>query len=432
VINKFDRIIAFVIIFLTGWNWGLPVGITVPIWFTPVQVVHGVFLYEAILLIYLAFLVVVRNGKLPIFKNSPCNNIIFLIVSLGCLGLLSNAVNIQPLKEMGEVARFFVLAAYFLLCIYWAKKYGPTFILRNFLLGLFCSGIINIYYSFIVRINTLGNLPFLLGQNGPGGMFGLSVVLSAWLMLESKNPSDDIIAISSFIVSIFAASISYSKLAMLMAGFGLIPWGGIIWRNFVKRYSHKLSILILTVFLVFISVNLKGIISYVNSVKTFIDYKFFPVNMGSIRSRYNYFVITSEIVLSYPLFGVGSGGFYDAAITTVNYDSELQPECAVSGEKGLSNPHNSFLYYASANGILGLILTIILFFTVLKVFSLSLLSHGFLGRVLWLCLCIAYFIYGMTLPTLFNTMVLYLPVAVAVSLTRQKRLSRSESRAHVL
>ncbi len=44
----------------------------------------------------------------------------------------------------------------------------------------------------------------------------------------------------------------------------------------------------------------------------------------------------------------------------------------------------------------------------------SLARFGVTGRGVWASIALAYFVYGMTLPTMFNTEVLYLSAAVAV------------------
>ena len=57
-----------------------------------------------------------------------------------------------------------------------------------------------------------------------------------------------------------------------------------------------------------------------------------------------------------------------------------------------------------------------LFLLFVDVLRRSLLPYyGNAGRVVWVCLSVAYFIHGNTLPTLYNTEVMYLPAAVAFS-----------------
>ena len=401
-----------------------------PIWLTPVQLVHGVFIHELLFIIYLGFLVVVQGGRLPIRQHSA-REIAFLIVGLGLLGVLSNAINFQLLQVMGA-CRLFLLAVYFLLSIHWSKKYGPTFVLWTFLFGIASSGAINIYYAFKISPMELGGLPFLLGQNGPGGPLGISVVLSAWLMQARKTLFDAVIALASCAIGVFGSSISYSKLSMLMAGFGLIAWGVVLFLTFIERRSRRLSPVMLFILFAIAFANQDRITQYLQGLGTFIDYKFSgPMEKDrSFEARSQYFIITTEIMLSHPLLGVGYGGFYDAATATEGYKSDRSAEeDAEAGQRGESNPHNSFLYYASANGLPGLFLTMLLFIMVLGAFWRTLSRNGMSGRVLWVCLAVSYFIFGMTLPTLFNTSILYVPAAVAISLMNHTRSGTSTIRA---
>lgn len=424
---RIDRFWAFAILFMNGWIFGLPVfpeTIAPPFWLTPVQLVHGIFIYEMILMIYMGFLVV-KQGKYLTIGKRDVKKIVFLIVGLGCLGMLSNLANFQPINEMGEAGRLFLFAAYFLLSIHWAIKYSPTFVLRSLLLGILCAGAINLYYSFTIRFTPFGgDLLFLVGQNGPGGYLGLSVVLSAWLMLERKTRLDSIIALASGGIGVFAASISYSKLSMLIAGAGLIAWGVVLQWTLIDPRSRRMTAVMIAVVLAIAFINHDRISQHVRGVNKFIDYKFSNLTMdhSSPGGRWQYFVITFEILLNHPLLGVGYGGFYDAATATESYESRRSAdEDAQAGSRGESNPHNSFLYYTSANGLAGLLMTVLLFMMTLRAFRRTLSGRGVPGRVLWVCLVAAYFIYGMTLPTLFNTSVLYLPAAVAIVLTRQAR-----------
>lgn len=103
--NKIDRIWAFAILFMNGWSWALPVtSEALPVWFTPVQVVHGIFIHELLLILYLGFLVVTRGGHLPIRKHAPGNNIAFLIIGLGCLGILFSRIFLV-IDKLGEKAQ---------------------------------------------------------------------------------------------------------------------------------------------------------------------------------------------------------------------------------------------------------------------------------------------------------------------------------------
>lgn len=427
-LNTIDRLWVFAILFINGWHFALPVtDHTIPIWFTVVQPLHGIFLNELLLITYLVFWIIKRHGRFVLIRQNDARFLTFLIIGLGCLGILSNGANIQPIKEMGEAGRFFLLAAYFSLLIHWVIKYGPTFVLRTLLLGIACAGAVNLYYSVSIVEREMGGLPLLLGQNGPGGILGISVVLSAWLMLVRNTTFDSVVALTTLIIGVLATSISYSKLSMLMAGFGLIAWGGALYANLVKsRRTRRLTSLMLIVVAVIAFVNMERISLYVEGVNKLIEYKFHDLGEGnrSVESRSQYFAIVADIISNHPILGVGYAGFYKAAIATAGYRSDRSTEeDARSGQAGLSNPHNSFLYYASANGIPGLIVVTLLFAIALRIFWRTLSDLELPGKILWMCLAGSYLIYGMTLPSLFNTSILYLPAAIAVALKESEKLT---------
>lgn len=416
MLKKIDKLWAFSIIFMNGWLFALPVTEEpIPVWLSPIQVVHGIYIYEALIIIYVAYIIITRWDKLPnpFSLAGAYGNMIFI---LGVLGVLSACVNMRFFEILGS-SRYFILYLYFTLSIYWAKKYNPTFIIRTFILGIALSGASNIYLAFMLRSNELGGLPFLLGQNGPGGSLGIMVILSAWLMLESENYFDVVIALASCLIGVIGSSISYSKTAMLLSGLGLTSW------VFVLRYQifkHKLVILTLLVVLFsFLYVKRDLLFEYIEGVETFATYKFqgaFREGDNSAEARFQYLIITMEIMFTNP-FGVSYGGFYDAAIQTDGYNSSNStPEDSQAGKNRESNPHSSFLYYASANGILGLFLSIILFITGIKIFWEYLSIHRGTGLVLWIVLSLGYFIYGLTLPTLYNTSTFYMPIAFAIAL----------------
>ena len=435
MLNKADRLWAFAILFISGWNIALPdqvADFTLPRLFTPVQLIHGIFINEVLLMVYLGFLAARGITFLSYCPHNVRKYALF-IAGFGCLGLLSNAINFLPLKEIGDACRYFLIAVFFLLCVGWAKKYGPTFIIRTLLLGIFIGGAINIHFTFSVKWSVLEQLPFLLGQNGPGAVMGLAVVLSAWLMLERKTRLDASIALASGGIGLFGSSISYSRLAMLMAGFGLIAWAVVLWRTLVDRRSRNVTAVMLVIVVAIAFVNYGQISQYGLGVKAFIEHKFASLGKNvSIDARWQYLPITAEILMNHPIFGVGSGGFYDAAVKTESYRSpRATEEDSAAGAAGRTNPHNSFLYYASANGLPGLLLAVLLFIRSLQAFWRPFSHRGSQGRVLWGCLAAVYVIYGMTLPSLFNGMSMYLPVAFAMALGLQVRPRPSLGQAAV-
>ena len=412
---RVDRWWAAAILFLNGWIFALPVtDAHLPIWFTPVQVLHGVFVYEALLIVYVWFVVVSRTGYWP---SSPrgAQTVGLLIAALGFLGIVSAGINARPLKEYVGSGRYFLLAAYFLSAVYWTRRHGRTFVFRNLLLGIASAGAVTLFYTLVTNSAQLGGLPLLLGQNGPGGYLGIGVILGAWLMRERQTVLDGAVAIVCGAIGIVAASISYSKLAMLIAGAGAIAWWFVIARHLNERRARVVRATTMVALAVILLGNWTTVWRYVEGVKTFVYYKFVNIDQESIASRSQYFLITAEILARNPLFGVSYGGFYDAATATEAYKSDRSlKEDAEAGARGESNPHSSFLYYASADGISGLIVPPLLLTGALWTFRKALSGRGVSGNVLWGALAFGYLIFGLTLPTLFNSSVLYLPVAAVI------------------
>jgi len=233
------------------------------------------------------------------------------------------------------------------------------------------------------------------------------------------------VAIVLACMGVFCVSITYSKMAMLMGGMGLIAWGFVLLRSLVDRKLRKPFIVMLAILFALAFANANRVTQYIKDVDTFIYYKFHNLSHNSsIEGRLQYFVIVTEIVSQHPLLGVGYGGFYDATIATERYKNpkgHIAEENAEGGAMGKSNPHNSFLYYASANGLPGLLLTLPLFVMTLHAFLRAFSLHGLTGKLLWVCLACAYFIYANCVPSIFNTAILYIPTAVAIAITQQHR-----------
>lgn len=421
--NRIERVFASLIIFLGGFTWALPVTVEGAFEFSPwaqqIEVLHGVTLKEALFLMFLGAFVLGGAVQGVRFRQDALRYALS-ISALGIAGIASTILNPYRLWDMGQAARFFLLATYFLALVHWTRTSGRTFALRWFLTGTSAGGVINLLYTFRGSYLTVGSLPALLGQNGPGGILGLSVALGAWLMLIRQRRADSVVAIIAAAVGLCGAAISYSKLAMLMALCGLIAWCAVAISQFGARKSFHIGALLaglaIAVFIGLSRTTGGGEVSY--SLGQFIYYKFSGIDAEdeSLASRYMYLPAVAEIFAEHPLFGVGYSGFYDAVTATSAYSSgRMGEEDPESGRLGLSNPHNSFLYYVSANGTPGLILVIILFVWFLRALRRSLLPYSAAGVTVWVCLSTAYFIHGMTLPSLFNTEVMYLPAAIAFS-----------------
>jgi len=422
VVTRIDRWWAAAILFLNGWVYTLPVSGPLPIWLTPIQVVRGIFVHEALLVVYLAVAFISQEGsiKLPRGRAALAGA---LIAGIGLLAMVSALANVRPAKDVFSAGRYFVLAAYFFAAIRWAKRHGVTFVLRTFLLGELIAAVINLYYTFLFSDVYLGGLPMLLGHSGPGGYLGMSVMLSAWLMLERTGVLDTAIAIVTTVVALAAVSISFSKLSMIMAALGIVVWVFVLFQDFNTRRTRRWYAAIAFVVIGVIAANWDVTLRYLEGVRTYIDYKFRYIDRMSIVTRSQYFVITGEILVAHPLLGVGLGGFYDAAIKTNAYNSERAvKEDPELGRMGQSHPESSFLYYTAGLGFPGLCLEMLLFAACLALLKRALWTRKLAGKATWVALLLAYGVFGLTLPTLFNSSILYLPAAVATCIHRKRTL----------
>nr|MBI1232824.1 hypothetical protein [Cytophagales bacterium] len=126
--------------------------------------------------------------------------------------------------------------------------------------------------------------------------------------------------------------------------------------------------------------------------------------------RLAYFSGTFEIITKYP-FGVGYSGFYEAMISTDIYKSGKAAQEVSMYE---ANPHSSFLWYATAGGIIGGLLTIISFYLLLKNIKFGLVSAlGISGYVFFLTAALSFLAIGLIVPYIFNSIIFIVPTAIA-------------------
>src|SRR5690348_5266245 len=232
MIRRIDHLWAAAILFTNGWIFTLPVtAAPLPRWFRPEQVFYGVWVHEFLLILYVPLLLIVRGGRLPGLPHRA-RHFAMLVAALAFLGFLSGLFNARPLHELAGAGRYLLLTAYFLAAVYWCRRYGATFVLRYLLLGITGGAVVNLYYTFMLNRGVqLGGLPFLLGEQGPGGYLGMAVVLSACLMLARANRLDTAVAVVTLVIATAAVTITFSKLAMLIAGAGIVSWIAVGWRD---------------------------------------------------------------------------------------------------------------------------------------------------------------------------------------------------------
>jgi O-antigen ligase len=412
------NILIYILLFFQGYNNILPLSESkLPFW------AHRYEFYGFGLDQFTFFLILIM-----FLYSTPLRNIKFhktvlffivLVLLFGVTGFISTIVNLEDLHDFGEAMRFFYFAVFVYVIVKLSRYIESKNLLKSYLIGLLIGGIINLYFTLSLEERIVGTstLPTLLGQNGPGSQFGLSILFSCWLMKIQTGFWDKSLSIILLLIGVFGSLISYSKTAMLIGLLGLTAW--LIYYLFVLTLQKKLYVgLFLTLILygLYSSNSEKGK-TYTDSFKTYIEFKFGNLDASennSIRTRSGYWFGVSEIFISHPVFGVGYSGFYENIISTSAYKLGQTPE-EEENSFSSANPHNSFLYYVSANGIFGLFLfcfILITYFIIIFQYFINMKLFGFFYFYTFL---LSYVIYFNTLSTLINSPTFYLPIVVVMS-----------------
>ncbi len=415
--RRMETALAFAIPFIGGYNPTLPNRG----WASAVQVVHAVYIDNALLILYLGAMFLIPARSLRVSRRSNVFEIASLTALLAALGLISAGVNPNRFGDVGEPLRVLLYSAYLVVAVYWAQTRDATFVLRAYLIGICVGGLLNIYYSTVEPYLIIGFVPALRSRNVAGGFLGVAVCLSAWLMVVGRRRLDHVVAILSALVGLGASAMSFSKTAMMIAALGALAWFALIVRGFAKVPGRALAFgLVGAAAVAVVAASPAARDSqYVASIGDAIDVKFGNLSLedrGSTQERYQYLWGVLDIAMEHPLTGVGPGGFYDAIVRTPTYKSGVMAEEDPDGRlDGSTNPHNTFLFYTSANGVPGLIVALLIFGTFLRLVWRTLDGAGVSGRLVWAFIAVGYLVYAMTLPNMLATSVLFLPAAAALS-----------------
>ena len=432
----FERTLAAIVLFYGAVVFCLPVPfseeISYPWWVTKISF-GNIILHEAIFFVWIGlygFRFVLRrllNGGIPTRQAA-----IFLIALAIWCGLVSLSSPL-PLQDLGRSFRLLLMAAMLIAVVRWTRQTGdfPLFML---LLGFFTGTVINLVFSFQNPL-IVNETMRLSGQNTPGVAMGIAIHLAAWLFFHSSNRMIQFFTIATALVFAFGCGISYSRTGWFAGALGLMAWAyifilarpsGRIERARMKRSRRVwVPLLSLVLVLAFSSPVVQESVAWIESL---MEQKFSKQGEGD-KDRASYFIGTAEIIVKHPL-GVGYSGFYDAMTATEIYRSGRAAE-----EESLdANPHSGFLYYTSAGGIIGGILAVALFVFLLHSMRFGLVSaFGPPGGILFALVAASFLLIGLTVPYMFNSIIMIVPTAIAAgwgwSLRVQHVVSESSSPA---
>lgn len=427
-LSTWELTFAVLIVFSAGWYLCLPMAghIELPWWAKRIEVVSTILLHEALFLVYLLFSgwrSVLRNLASPRYASRAAS------IAIITLAAWCATVSLQaplPLHDLGRSLRLIVVALLFVAITGWASR-DPLIVLKSFLIGLLTGSAVNLIFTFQHPL-FVGVLPRLLGQNSPGPPMGIAVCLAGWLILLSRRRIDTALAIAVVLVCGAGALISYSKIGMFAAFVGFAGLPAVAGKVVDSKRGRVLVLALISVVIVGV-LFFRGVEgSRIYSAWTeMVSAKLASARFSeshSMQARWIYVQGVAEIVSTRPI-GVGYSGFRDAMIRTKAYQN---PNAANEGSLGPedSNPHGTFLYYASAGGIVGGVLSVAIYVMLCKLCAWGFRPFGNTGRTLVILISSAYFVIAMSVPYLINSVIMILPVGVAAGVGIRARHRSSE------
>lgn len=341
--------------------------------------------------------------------------LIALAVWCGVISLLRSPL---PMHDAGRTLRLLVLACMLLATLRWTRKMGE-FTLAVLVFGFLAGTAVNLLMTFQYQ-NIVHGVLRLSGQSTPGVAAAIAIHLAAWLFLFSRNRTLQVISLITTVVCGLACAISFSRTGWIIGALGAVAWAYILFfpqnlrnlrswdlRNAPKFWMSLAVVAAMAGTLVFAS-QVAGLANWIGALV--MEKEWFGGQSNDYRMAY--FTGTAEIVLHHP-FGVGYSGFLDAMQATDVYQSGI----AARESDYDANPHSSFLYYISAGGIPAALMVLALFASLLNVLRLGL--EGMFersGRFLFVLIAISYLVIALTVPYIFNSIILLVPAAVAAGL----------------
>lgn len=368
-------------------------------------------------LLFIAWVVFYGSGYMLnaiIEKNIPTRQAAFWLAALALwCGIISLSAPI-PGQDIGRTFRLLLNVALLMAVVRWSRQLNcfPALML---LLGFLIGTVINLLMSFQYPL-LISGIMRLHGQNTPGVAMGLAIHLGAWVFYRANHMRTQIFVLLATVILTLTCAVSFSRIGWFTGGLGLLTWFYVIYlsrptcpiqRNRLRSVRWLLTPILLSGIL--IAPTTQYVQTGVQWLAGLIEQK--ASNKGeSNNQRLAYLYGTIEILSKHP-FGVGYSGFYDAMTSTKTYRS---PDAPVESSASEANPHATFLWYASAGGVPGLIMAVMVFIMLLNSMKVGLnTAMGRDGYVLFLFVAPTFLLMGLTVPYLLNSIVLIVPVAIA-------------------
>ena len=419
---KVKNILEYLTLLFSGWAFCLPVPFSEDVevlypWWAKRIGIGNIQLYELLFILWI--IIYGRKFFLQklLEKGFPTRQaaLWLIVLALWC-GLMSLAAPL-PWIDIGRTSRLLLMAVLLVCVVHWTRQKGIS-VLGTQILGLLVGTIINLIISFQYPAIINGTMR-LSGQNTPGVFMGIAIHLCAWLFQSAYDFRLRVFAVVATIVFAFGCAISYSRVGWFAGAMGFAAWVYILF--FSKRSSKKIGSVLGRIMAGILIIIFSAGLFYTPSgreiylwIKT-LGYQKFTNEMKneSDEIRLSYGIGTAQILLKNPL-GVGYSGFYNAMTTTDIYRNGKAGE---ENNPYEANPHASFLWYATAGGIPGGFLALLVFVLLLKSLRIGMVgSMGKEGLVLYALITLPYILIGGTVPYIFNSCIMIFPVAIAAGL----------------
>lgn len=367
-VSILESILIALILFYAGVRFALPVPYNEDIdalypWWAKTISLGNILLYELLFMLWLALYSGMYVLKVFLNGGSPGRQSAVWLVCFAVWGGIISLTAPLVIQDLGRTLRLLLNAALIIASVRWARKDG-VYSMLWLVLGLLIGACINLLMSFQFPLIVAGNMR-LSGQNTPGVAMGIAIHLSAWAYVMTVKQWLKVLMIIASSVFLFGTAISYSRIGWFAAVFGCIAWLYVLTlakpRYFEQlkalRRSRRFFLPVFAFSLVSIFFLLDGyrIIEWIIAL---LEQKFgnaSQIGQGDLY-RWAYVMGTLEILAHSPL-GVGYSGFFDAMTNTEIYRSGVaSPEVGYE-----ANPHASFLWFATAVGVPGFFMGMVIF-----------------------------------------------------------------------
>ena len=370
-------------------------------------------IYEALFLAWLPYGAAKALLRASFFKNLPGRYPLCMLAGLAIWTALISLAGPEPLTDILRSARVLLNITVFCSVILWGVQ-KPMEPLMSAVLGITYGTVANLIMTFSHPI-IIAETVRLSGQNTPGVVMGLGIHLTAWWYYRERHKLLIFLCLLSLAAFIWGCGISFSRIGWFAGLCGLAAWVIVFAAKIKKEKKYNLVSLILKTsmilalvcasFLAVPRVREEGshILALVN--QKFTDH----VEKGGDNNRMAFALISAKIVARHPL-GVGYSGYYEAH---QDLESTIENTITIEENEHDLNPHSSFLWYLTAGGIIGGYLSIYSFLRFLTLLFRSYICVA--GRVgAWLASAIAgpFLLVGCTVPYLYNSFTMLVPVAL--------------------